>query len=173
MPRTLDANTETLIARRSTEPGWLIQIDAATGTLRYCTRGTLSYGGYTWTGGAVLSGVEVSHDIGAAVDLELPNTDNSASSLALSNALRDADVTIYALYEDSGTSSAYATLLRALKVDGVDSISSTRVKFTLATISGAASRVPDIVIGPPLCNHIPPAGTTIRWGAVTVTLERK
>lgn len=170
MARTLDAGLAAAIVERGTSPGWLIEIGTTT-PLRYSTRGTLSYGGYTWVGGAVLSGVEFSGDLGASVTLELPNTDNAASALALTDLLREVEVTLWAYYDVSGT--GYAEELRTLAVDAVESINSTRVEFSLSSIAEGASRLPDVLVGPPLCNHIPPAGTVIRWGWTTVTLERK
>ncbi len=167
MARTLDAALEAAIAEAGTAPGWLILIDAAI-PLRYSTRGTLSYDGRTWTGGATLSGVGESGLL-SEVRLGLPNTDNAASALALTDLLRDVEVTVSAYYDVAGT--WYAETLGTLVIAAVEAIEPLRVTFVLATPAQAASHVPDVVLGPPLCTHIPPPGTTIAWAGATITIE--
>jgi hypothetical protein len=167
MARTLDAALESAVAEAGTAPGWLITIATAT-PLRYSTRGTLVYGGQTYTGGATLSGVGESGLL-SEVRLGLPNTDNAASALALTDLLRDVEVTVAAYYDVSGT--GYAETLATLVIDAVEAIEPTRVVFVLATIAQAASHLPDVVLGPPLCRHIPPPGTTIAWAGTTITIE--
>jgi hypothetical protein len=66
---------------------------------------------------------------------------------------------------------AYAEQLATLKIDSVESVTATRVTLTLATIAQAATHLPDVVIGPPLCRHLPPPGTKISWGGETYLLE--
>lgn len=341
MPRALDSGLESAIARAGTAPGWLIEI-ATTPRLRYSTRGTLDYGGYTWTGGATLDGAGAS-GLDSGARLGLPNTDNAASALALTELVRDVPVTVWAYYGDPrfdtnlisnglafnaatwnksrvtvtadvetapdgsatadalvesgvagfhyaaqnvvfsepaahrsevyvkagtrgfafvqqltgsgtptniktywnlstgaitfssaagavtitdagdgwwrvvadyisgtgtsrawyvgpattgangsdnytgtlgdeaiyvwgasvrrGTAAAYAEELATLTIDAVDAITATRVTLTLAGIAQAASHQPDVLIGPPLCRHIPPPGTRIAWGGDVYVLE--
>jgi hypothetical protein len=167
MARTLDATLETAIAEAGTAPGWLISIATAT-PLRYSTRGTLTYGGHTYTGGATLSGVGESGLLSEA-RLGLPNADNAASALALTDLLRDVEVTVSAYYDVAGT--GYAETLGTLAIDAVEAITPTRVSFVLATPAQAASHQPAVLLGPPLCRHIPAPGTTITWGGTTITIE--
>lgn len=169
MPRTLSAGLVTAVERTVTNPGWLIEVDTSP-KLRYSTRGTLSYGGYTWVGGAYLSGINEA-GLSPSTTLSLPNFDNSASSLALSDLLRDVGVTIYAYYDDAVASLTYAVELATLLIDSVNSLSTTEAVFSLSTASQAATHVPSVVVGPPLCNHIPPPGTKVNWGGTVYVLE--
>ena len=167
MARTLDSTLAAAVAQAGTAPGWLIEIGTPT-PLRYATRGTLSYDGATWLGGATLFGVG---DAGltSGVRLGLPNSDNAASALALTDLLRDVPVTLAAYYDVAGT--GYAEVIAELRIDAVEEIGPMQVMFALASPAQAASHLPDVVLGPPLCRHIPPPGTVIAWSGTTITIE--
>lgn len=103
MLRTLTSPLVYEIEKHITAPGWLIEIEASPSYLRYSTRGTIDWGGYTWSGGATLSGIS-ELGIKGQVQITLPNIDNAATAIALSNTLRDVNVNIYALYDVDNTS---------------------------------------------------------------------
>jgi hypothetical protein len=101
---------------------------------------------------------------GAGVELDAWNGEMDATVLG-----DDLTGELSSLYVDA----QYAEEINTLYVDEVNSVAPLRVEFTLASISAGSSRIPDVLIGPPICNHIPPAGTEIRWGGTTLVLERK
>jgi hypothetical protein len=69
------------------------------------------------------------------------------------------------------TYGAYAEQLSSLLIDSVDDISLDKVGFSLSTVSQSASHLPDILLGPPICNHIPPPGSKITWLGTVYVLE--
>jgi hypothetical protein len=165
MSRSISASIQSQLPGPLTEPGWLIHVKSST-ALRYHTRGTISFDGYTWLGGATVSGIGDS--LTPSMTLTLPNTDNAASALALGVDLRDVAVDIYAVY---GASPTDADLLVSGVIDEVSSITATRVEFKMTSAIEAASSIPDVVIGPPLCNFIPAVGSVVSWRGFVFTLE--
>lgn len=170
MIRALTSQLVLEIEKYITAPGWLIEIETSPSYLRYSTRGTIDYGGYTWSGGATLSGVS-ELGISGQVQMTLPNIDNAATAIALSNTLRDVNVNIYALYDVDNTS-PQATQLATMKIDGVEAIDKMRATLSLRMTADVATHLPDVVIGPPLCNYIPQDGSSITWGASKIIFER-
>ena len=164
MARTLDTEISDGIAAAVTIPGFLIQIEIDGDTLRYSTRGTIDYDGETWVEGA-----EVSHIGGTSKPkLVLDNADNAISVLILSDAFIDAPVSIFAFYGEAPTA---AKLLFTGVVDGADDIGLLSSTLALTDAGADRSYQPNVVLGPPLCDHFAPPGTVISWGNVTVTLE--
>jgi len=165
MSRTLPSSISTAVAQPVTQPGYLIQIDA-TSTLRYSTRATLTYDSQTWTGGARVDRLNTAR--GGVAAVALPNADNALSALILADALTDKRTRIWAIYGDGPTD---ATLMFDGVVDGSDAIGVLECIINLADNGSARSSIPDVVIGPPLANHLVPPGTQINWGNTIYTVE--
>jgi hypothetical protein len=186
--RILSTSITTAIGASVTAPGYLVQIDATDGTLRYCTRGTVDYQGSAWIGGADVESQ------GAEWSVGLPNHESAASALALSDDLNQARVRIWywvegggnvaALVDDAshallidGThgliieSDADAVLLFDGSVNAASEIGLARVRFSLSA-GGLGSRYqPSDVIAPPTFNHLIQPGTRVVWGENTYHLE--
>ena len=164
MPRTLPSVISSGIAQAITTPGYLIQIDTSI-TLRYSTRGTVPYDSDTWIGGARVDSL----DLGAGTGrIAIPNADDAAGALILANALSEVAVTIWAFAEAEPTD---VVQVFSGVIDAAEEIGELECVLSLAPTTGARSSIPDIVIGPPLCNHLLPAGTVITWGNTTFTIE--
>jgi hypothetical protein len=165
MSRTLAASISTATEQPVTQPGYLIQIDAAS-TLRYCTRATLPYDGHSWLGGARVDRLDTAP--GGDCAIALPNADNAMSALILADALTDKRARIWAIYSDSPTD---AELMFDGVVDGADALGALECVVTLTDNGSARSSIPDVTIGPPLANHLVAPGTQITWGNITYTVE--
>jgi hypothetical protein len=186
--RALSASVSAALTGVVTAPGYLVQIDADAGTLRYSTRGTVDYAGQAWLGGA-----DVESD-GAEWSVSLPNNENAASALALGDDINDARVRIWYWVEGGGNVAADIddagnTLLidgsyRLIIESGADTvplfdgvinaaseIALERVTFALSSGSLGRRFQPDQVLIPPLLNHLPQPGTAIVWGDTTYYLE--
>lgn len=158
MPRTLGGSLGTAITQPITSPGYLVYLGFDP-VLRYSTRETVSYGGYSWTGEV---GAQVAAVSEAAAQITLRNTDLSASSLVLNNVLADIQCVIYKRY------GADAALLFDGYLDGA----TVGERVTLnAKAMATARKVPNKYITYPTFNFLIPPGTQIRWGLDTITLE--
>lgn len=166
MARTLASELSTGIAAAVTAPGYLIAL-GTTPALRYSTRGTLTYDGHTWVGGAAVEGLSLAAG-GTPPRLVLPNADGALSALLLGDVLADVSAEIWAIYGDAPSA---AEPVFAGVVDGADDIGLLSCTLTLADEGAGASRLPNIVIGPPIFNHLPASGSVIAWGGTTYTLE--
>lgn len=158
MARTLSGTIQAAIALPVTEPGYLVYLGFGV-PLRHSTRATLSFDGYTWSGGI---GTRVASVSEAAASIELRNTDLSASALVLNYNLADIAAEVYQLYAGD------ATLLFSGYLDSAQI--GERVILNARAMS-AARKVPNRYIAYPAFNHLVPPGTQLRWGLDTVTLE--
>jgi hypothetical protein len=166
MARTLPTTLSAGLAAAVTAPGYLIALGTSP-VLRYSTRGTLTYGGYTWVGGARVEGLALAAG-GAPPRLVLPNADNALSALLLGGVLSDVSAEIWAIYGDA-PSEAESVFVGV--VDGAYEIGLLACVLALADDSAGASSLPRAWIGAPIFNHLPPPGSVITWGGTTYTLE--
>ncbi len=164
MPRTLSPAVESAIAGTVTAPGYLVAITSGSDVIRSASRGTLDYDGEHWTGG-----VTVTRQGPTDWTLSLPNHDNLASALVLSDLIDGAEVEIWAYVGTADPIEAVSVFTGY--INQVTKISTTRVDMTLAAVSLGRSWLPDIILAPPLMNHLPPAGTAIAWGDKIYYLE--
>lgn len=171
MARTLTSNTSTAIASQATAPRMLIEAAWST-TVRICTRETVTWGGYAWTGpsGSVsgLGGSNADH----RCTITLLNHDDSYGAIALSEGLSDIAVKVWALYGTPSFATDDAVLLFDGQMDG-GSITVDRVTIDCIAMRAQTMYAPRIYAQPPLINHAPPAGTVLRWNGDTYTLERR
>lgn len=165
MPRTLNAAALTAVAAPVTAPGYLVAITSTYNeVLRYSTRGTLTYNSATWVGGA-----RVMRQSPTDWSLSLPNTDNAASALVLSDDLERATVSVWSYLANA--SPPQAVLLFSGYVNQVLRVTAQQVDIGLAAVSLGRSWLPDVILAPPLLRHMPPPGTAITWGGKVYYLE--
>lgn len=164
MPRALDSAALTGLEDPVTAPGYLIAITAGAAVIRYSTRGALEFAGETWTGGG-----QVTRQSPTDWTLSLPNHDNLASALVLSDLVEQAQVEIWAMLAQLDPQQAIP--LFDGFINQITRITTTRVDIALTATSLGHSWLPDLILAPPLLNHMPPAGTAIAWGGKTYFLE--
>jgi hypothetical protein len=158
MPRTLSGTIESEVALPITQPGYLVFL-GFTPELRYATRETIVYNGYTWSAGF---GVGVSSVTDDAAVITLRNHDNSASALVLNHTLANVLCEVYMEYGDD------AVLLFSGTLDSAQV--GTRVTLKARGMV-TSKKAPNAYIAYPIFNHLFPAGTKIQWGLDTLVLE--
>ncbi len=165
MPRTLNAASLAAIDDPVTAPGYLVAITSTHGdVLRYSTRGTLTYGGNSWQGGG-----QITRQSPTDWGLILPNYDNAASALTLSDELERATVSVWAYLATAAP--PQAILLFDGYINQVIRITNAKAELSLASVALGRSWLPDVILAPPLLNHLPPPGTAISWGGKIYYLE--
>lgn len=161
--RTLDATTEAEIAKAVTSPGYLVEIDTQP-PVRFSTRGSLVYDGNLYLDGASVRKVAPG---ASKAEIQIPNHDNAASALVLGYGLEDVAVRIYAIHGDAPTA---RDLLWSGVIDGAE-LSTRWARLTCSAAARSGGAVPDIVIAPPLCNHLPAPGTSFLWNGEKYVLQ--
>lgn len=147
------------IALPVTEPGYLVYLGFDT-PMRHSTRATLTWGGYSWTGGLGTRVVAVSEQ---AATIDLRNSDLSASAIVLNVTLADKPCAIYKLYNGD------AVLLFQGFIDACPEIGD-RVRLTAKALA-SARKVPNTYISYPSFKWLTPPGTQVKWGNQAVTLS--
>lgn len=158
MPRTLSGTITTQVALPVTSPGYLIYL-GFTPVLRYATRATISYGGFTWTAGV---GIGVSSVTDNEAVITMRNHDNSASALVLNYTLANVLCDVYMEYGSD------AVLLFSGTLDSADIAERVTLRARATTL---AKKAPNTFISYPTFNHMVPRGTRIQWGLNALTLE--
>ncbi|MBP6735035.1 MAG: hypothetical protein KA142_10175 [Chromatiaceae bacterium] len=164
MPRILSDVALAAVAAQVTAPGYLVAFTSGAAILRYSSRGELSYNGQTWLGGA-----SIKRQSPTDWTLTMPNTDNAASAIVLSDALEQATVSVWAYLANAVP--VESILLFTGYVNQVTRVTTQFVEMSLASVSLGRSRLPDIILAPPLLNYMPPPGTSIAWGGKIYYLE--
>ncbi|MBK8872361.1 MAG: hypothetical protein IPN19_15345 [Elusimicrobia bacterium] len=164
MPRTLDSAALAAIAAPVTSPGYLVAFTSGAAILRYSSRGEVTHDGATWLGGA-----RIQRQSPTDWTLFMPNTDNAASAIVLGDALEQATVSVWAYLANAVP--AQSVLLFTGYVNQVIRVTTKSVEMSLASVSLGRSRLPDIILAPPLLNYMPPPGTAITWGGKLYYLE--
>ena len=157
MTRVVSATITTAIGKKITQPAYLVELHFSP-VMRFA-----SHQQTTWNDEAWYTGVSVGEVSAMEANFALRNVDNSLSALVLTQRTIDLRCKIYKYYEGDAE----------LIFDGVlgqPSEIGPRIAF-LARSHVDIGVFPDERIGPPLCNHITPAGTVIRWGNGTLELE--
>lgn len=164
MPRTLPVSISASLGSSPSAPGYLVELVLGTYTLRYSSRGDLTWDGHAWVGGA-----KVQSSSPADWTLALTNHDNNASALLLStdtNAV-SARIWAYAGHADPPD----AVLVFSGGLDQIRSVTLERVELALTAARPGRSWLPDAILTPPLLNFLPVAGTRIAWGDQSYVLE--
>lgn len=170
MARTLTTAVSNAVDDTVTAPRYLVELGWST-TVRLCTRETVTWSGYSWTG----DGCRVESVGGTNADqraaITLPNHDGAYGALALSEGLHDLEVKIYALYADT-----FAADDGVLLFDGITNggeVTTTEVRIECVAMRSAMMYAPRIRLQPPLLNHAPAAGSTLTWAGDNYVLERR
>lgn len=164
MPRSLSQTITSVLSASISAPGYLVELTIGGASLRYSSRGDLTWDGYTWQGGA-----RVSSSSAADWTLGLTNHDNAASAIVLASDIDNTQVRIWSYVGQADPPDAVLVFEGA--IDRLSSITLERVEVTLSAASPGRSWLPDAILAPPLLNYLPVPGTTITWGDQRYILE--
>lgn len=157
---TLDATTQAFLAGSVTRPHYLIEIEFST-VWRHSTHEDFLFGAdQYYTSGTKVESIEPSN-----ARLSFDNSDLSASAAFLGQDVRDIPIKIYALYthpsEFLPDTASTPVLVFDGVLDAIEAVNQVEVVVTCLSSRLAAAWTPRIVAAPPLCNHMPPAGTQL------------
>lgn len=153
-----------------TRPGYLVEIQFPSGTLRHCSRGQVTWGGFVWIPSSVkVTGIEGGGQRGT---LGYFDPDASLRTLILLDGVNDRRVLVRKFY-----AGALASGDPVLLFDGVGdgaNIKSGRISIGLVRTASQTLMTPRLRIGPGTgFNHLTPEGTVIQWAGRTIRLERR
>jgi len=172
--KVISAKTAREAAMPVTRPRLVAQIDFSGAVLRVSTLGTVTWNSQTWVESAVdISGLDGTPVDQANVRLTFDNSSNAMSSLVLNSNVSGGNVEVYYLYGDDPFADGDGVLAFKGVIDAVEEINEMVVVINAVSTSKNRSNVPNVVIGPPLCNFLPKDGTVIYWGDETFNLERR
>ena len=168
--------TETLSTSSSslvTQPLYLIEI-GFTPALRLSTRGDVTWSALAWSGGEtiVVSSLDADGSGRQSGTIQVGNLDDYVGTLVLSQGVADRPVKIWKT-DGMALDAADPVLVFDGVVEGAD-VDTTRVSLSLAGAGTRSAFAPRRVIGAASgFNFLLPAGTKIKIGATTYTLERQ
>lgn len=155
-----------------TRPLYLIEIGFAP-LLRLSTRGDVTWGGNLWSGGEAIAvgSLEADGTGRQSGTVQIGNLDDYVGTLVLGQGVADRPVKVW-----KADGAALDVADPVLVFDGViqsADVDTSRVSLSLAGSGTRSAFVPSRVIGAASgFNFLLPAGTKIRIGADTYTLER-
>jgi hypothetical protein len=106
-----------------------------------------------------------------SASISMSNLDRVLGTVVLQQNAKDHDIKIYVHYPSGSAGSVDPMLLVEGIMDGASV--SERVFINVISRSAYFGSSPRIVCAPPVFNHLPPTGTVLNWGSVTLTLERR
>ena len=165
---------ETQVTQLLTQPQYLILLEFRSLTLRYSTRGTVTWNGQSWLGGAGarVDRIQKTSQGNMTATLTLPNQSLALSAILLNEGVADQPVRVWKAYGDTTIAADDATQVFEGVIDSAPTIADT-VVLNLVSENVFNQFSPRVRAGPPLMNHIPPAGTIIEWGSDIYELERR
>lgn len=169
--RTLGGATTTEVGAAVTRPGYLIEIAFST-TVRFSSRGTISWSGQTWTAyDCNVRGLGVdSSEVQTEGALDIGNADLVMSTLILSEGVSGRAVRVWKFYGDA-SALADPVLLFDGMADEATISDNGRVLITLQQAGGRTLYCPRTYITPDAGFHwLPPQGQKITWNGETITL---
>ena len=159
MSRTISTTIQTAIGENVVTPGYLVYVGLDT-PLRWSTVGDVTWDGVDW----LAVGMTVDRLAESETRIRIRNDDNSGSSLALNNRLRDTEFRIYAYYDGDA--------LEVFKgYGGEASITAFDVVITLHSNRSAKAKVPRGRIAAPTFTNLPKLGAVIEWGEERLKVE--
>lgn len=170
--RTLTPATDAALASTITRPIALVEIDFSP-TARLSTAGDVTWSGQVWSGGqrVVVSGLSADGAGTQSARLEIGNADLAFGALVLGQGIADRAVRIW-----TGDAAALADADLTLAFEGVIAsaeVTPATVTMTLAAQGSRTLFAPRRFIGASAgFTRLIPAGTQIKIGATTYTLER-
>lgn len=165
---------ETQVTQPFTQPQYLILLEFRSLTLRYSTRGTVTWDSQSWLGGAGarVDRVQKNADGNMSAALTLPNQSLALSAILLNEGVADQPVRIWKAYGEGTLAADDVQQVFEGVIDSAPTISDL-VQLNLVSENVFNQFSPRVRAGPPLMNHIPPAGTIIEWGTDIYELERR
>lgn len=170
--RTLTPAADAALSATITRPIALVEIAFAP-TSRLSTAGDVTWAGYAWSGGqrVVVSGLSADGAGNQTARLEIGNADLAFGALVLGQGIADRAVRIW-----TGDAAALADDDLTLAFDGVIAsaeVTPAAVAMTLAAQGSRTLFAPRRFVGASSgFTRLIPAGTQIKIGATTYTLER-
>lgn len=170
--RALTDATLAAAAVAVTQPLYLIEI-GFTPALRLSTRGDVTWNALAWSGGEAIavSSLDADGSGRQSGTIQIGNLDDYVGTLVLAQGVADRPVKIW-----KADGAALDVDDPVLVFDGVAQgadVDASRVSLSLAGSGARSAYAPRRVIGPAAgFNFLLPAGTKIRIGADTYTLER-
>ena len=171
--RALTDATTTAADAPVTQPLYLIEIGFAP-ALRLSTRGDVTWNALSWSGGEAIAVGSLDADGSGRQSgaIQVGNLDDYVGTLVLAQGVADRPVKIW-----KADGAALAVADPVLVFDGVverADVDASRVSLTLAGAGTRSAFAPRRVIGPAAgFNFLMPAGSKIKIGATTYTLERQ
>ena len=163
MTRPTSSSTDTAVAQTLTRPLFLIQLGFNI-PVRLSNREQITYASVIWQAGSFRLQMGSG---GWAV--EVFNESLLLGQTVLTQGTAGRTAKVYQLYGEGPWADEDGECL----LDGeMGEATITGSTVTIALKRSAPQRTPRLYLNPPLCNHIPPAGTQIRTASGTVTLER-
>ena len=166
--RTVSSPTGTEIAKTDTAPAYLVAINYDSGTVRYCTRGTVTWDGVSWAGAGLV--VEPPTDAQPSGRLVFTDPDYLVHALIFSGAFKARQVDIWAFW-GSALAAADPVHIARCTTAGADSAQGKRT-IGLARQKSAQLQCPRQIIGPAIgVNHLAAPGEQIAWGGRILELD--
>jgi len=165
MTRTLPGSMGTSVAAKITDPVWLIDLKFASWTY-WSSRELVDYGGNSYA----QARLEVLSITPTETTFRLANHDRAISALALAGQIRENPV-IVGLYYNGDYLQYWEGEIDSFDI--TDDRQGNWVTFTCVAMSARDAVFPRDRMIPSATsfNHVPPSGSTIKWGANYVILE--
>lgn len=171
--RTLTPATTSATDATVTQPLYLIEIGFSP-ALRLSTRGDVTWNSLSWSGGEAIdvSSLDADGSGRQSGTVQIGNLDDYVGTLVLSQGVADRPVKIWKA-DGAALDVADPVLVFDGVAQGAD-VDTSRVSLSLAGSGTRSAFVPSRVIGAASgFNFLLPAGTKIKIGATTYTLERQ
>lgn len=169
---TLSSTTATEVAKSSTQPFYIVELLFST-PLRLSSGPTCSWNSQTWTANGV--GVRDILQLdggGQKAVIRLPNTDNSASALVMSDGIVDVGCNIWQLYGAGPYAVGDAVQIFSGVIDSVDEMTLSSVLMQAVSDSARREKSPRIYFDH-ICRYLPPAGRVLAWNGQYFKLETR
>lgn len=169
--RAISSALNTAIGQSVTRPGYLVALAFDGEIVRLSSRGTVSWGGFTWLARNLdVAGLASDGSGNVAGELRIGNDDNAMSALVLGEGIAGRAVTIYKFYGETPAADEVEEIFAgqgdetglnlALVSIRLLSDSSTRVLVPRGRITPASG-----------FHHLTPPGTVLTWNGEKITLE--
>lgn len=166
--RTLTAHNAAETAKQITEPFYLVHLGFDT-PLYLCSLKTITLNSITWSGSRTIRVPAIKTDNAGnqSGSIQLSNIDRLISGLILTEGCAGKVANIYKGYGNPTDADIVSEFSGFMDDSDIDDTSVT----ILLTGKGNKRFSPGIILSKPYLNHMPPAGTIIKSGNTTITLN--
>lgn len=167
--RTLTTATQAASESKYSDAAFLLEIHFST-VLRLSSRGTQSWGGYTWTGGRIIKvgGLKWDGKGKHSGFVDLLDVDMPYTALILNEGVAGRLVRAWQFYGDNP---ALADPVEVFYGEGDEADMSNPAFAHITLVGKTPDSSPRRVIGPATgLNHVTVAGTSLTWGGQTIKL---